>query len=208
MEKRSENIERSLQDLYAREQRILDEKTEMARQRRDIERLEHQSIPLCESCRQPVQDALGVPFSPHPLGAGFGSGFGAGLGPGAGPGFGAGVGPGAGVGSGAGFGPGAALGVGMGAADGFGRSLSPISSQALLASYTKQLHHIDNAPVAFTTLTPSGDSLRRSAEAIHAARRVTQEIEEDSAMRSWILEGEKVSFQRHSYIHASSSFFQ
>ena len=149
VDRRTRSLERSLHELYEREQRLLDERTALSTQRREFER------------SRPADRDSGRPLKPVD------SGFLQACEP--------------------------AL------------SSSPLSSstqRAILATYSDQLQELDGLP-ASASATFNVDSLRRSADAIHAARRVTREMDEDSAMRRWVQEGERVpslSFLLSSFI--------
>ena len=185
-ETRSRNLQRSYKELYEREQRLLDERTELAREKREFDVQRARGF-ICSSCAQPIADTLGLLAQPS-------------MSPGA-----------------TGGGPGTPI-VFSGSATPQGSARlggEPVLAQAeqtpLMASRQLSFQQ-QGATLGATGASSAGGStlalsrtgsmnmldgggvasLRRAAEAISQARTLGHDMENDSALRRWIQEGERV----------------
>ena len=181
-ETRARNLQRSYKEMYEREQRLLDERTEFAREKREFD-VERARGFICSSCAQPIADTLGLLAQPSTGGGG----------PGTPIVF---SGPATPQGSARLGGepvlaqaeqmplmasrqlsfqqPGATLGT---------TGTSSAGGSTLALSRTGSMNMLDCGGVA---------SLRRSAEAISQARTLAHDMENDSALHRWIQDGERV----------------
>ena len=181
-ETRSRNLQRSYKELYEREQRLLDERTELAREKREFD-VERARGFICSSCAQPIADTLGLLAQPSTSPGATGGG-----------------------------GPGTPI-VFSGPATPQGSARlggEPVLAQAeqtpLVASrqlsWQQQQQGASSAGGSTLALSRTGSmnmldgggvaSLRRAAEAISQARTLAHDMENDSALRRWIQEGERV----------------